>query len=139
MRHWVVNGTLRKGDWVEGAIEISEETYRYFLDNYDLLLIEVVDGKVRSKVDIAAYRRAAIAKLENVNYIIVDNRKYFDDELMYLSDDYCLRSGGHCRLTKERMIKLVTERNRDYTMRRSGIQTAKTPEEVDGYLQCRTN
>jgi hypothetical protein len=139
MRYWVVNGTLRKGDWVEGAVEISEEQYRYYLDNYDLLFIEVVDGMVRSRVDIAAYRRAAIAKLENVNYIIVDHRKYFDDELPYLSDDYYLRSGGPCRLTKERMIKLVTERNRDYTMRRSGIQTAKTPEEVDGYLKCRTN
>lgn len=137
MRHWVVNGALRKGDYVEGGVEITEETYRYFLDNYDLLTIEVVDGKVRSRVDMVAYRRAALAKLENVNYIVVDHRKYFDDELPYLSGDYFLRSGGPCLLTKEQMIKKVTERNRDYTMRRSGIQTAKTPEEVDGYLICR--
>lgn len=138
MSHWVVNGTLRKGDWIEGAVEISEELYRYYLDNYDLLTISVVDGMVRHKVDIVAYRRAAMARLENVNYIFVDHRKYYDDELPYLSDNYCLRSGGPCRITKDQMIKLVTERNRDYTMRRSGIQTAKTPEEVDGYLTCRT-
>lgn len=136
MRYWVVNGSLRKGDWIEGATEIDEDTYRYFLDNYDLLHIEVVDGKVSSRVDVAAYRRAALAKLANVNYIIVDNVKYFDDELPYLSETYYLRQGGTCRLSKEQMIKLVTERNRKYTMQRSGIQTARTAEEVDGYLKC---
>jgi len=99
-----------------------------------LVSIVVVNGEVRATIDIVAYRKAALSRVENVNYIVVDNRKYFDDELPYLNPDYFLRAGGPCLLTQVQMVKLVTERNRQFTLRRSGIQTAKTPEEIDGYL-----
>lgn len=139
MKYWVADGSLGKGTEVEkGGTEIDEATYSYLRENFNLLTIEVVGSKVVSRVNMAAYRRAALARLENPAFVVVDNIKIHDDELPYLGPDYFLREGGPCRVTKEQMIRLVTERNRIYTLRRSGIQTAPTPEEVDGYLLCQT-
>uniref|UniRef100_A0AB39CDX4 Uncharacterized protein n=1 Tax=Pseudomonas phage HRDY3 TaxID=3236930 RepID=A0AB39CDX4_9VIRU len=140
MKYWVaLDGSLGKGEDLEpNAIEIDAGIYCYFLENQGLLNIRVVDGRVESEVDIVSYRRAALARLTPVNFIVYRGQKIYDDELGYLSDNYIMREGGPCRITKEQMIRLVTERNRQYTLRRSGIQTARTPEEVDGYLTCPT-
>lgn len=135
MKYWYVDGSLRKGDWVQGAIEISAAQFDFYSANLDTLMLFVRNGRVVHQIDMAAYRRAALAKLENKNFVVVDGTKYFDDELGYLSENYIARSGGPCRISKEKMIALVTERNRIYTMRRSGIQTARTPEEVDELCQ----
>lgn len=136
---WFVDGVgLRRGSRCENAYPITQTQYSYWKEHYELLNITIVDGVPVAHTDIVAYRKAALSRVQNVNFIIVDNRKYFDDELPYMSGDYFLRSGGPCRITQAQMIKLVTERNRQFTMRLSGIQTAKTPEEIDGYLTCQT-
>mgnify|MGYP003482644976 CR=1 FL=1 len=134
-RHWYVHGVgLRCGEWCPGAIAISEHLYAYCKENYDLLHIVVDDGVVRATIDIVAYRKLALTRIANTDYIVVDNRKYFDDELPYMSADYITRSGYPCLLSQQQMIKKVTERNRQFALRRSGIQTATTPEEIDGFL-----
>lgn len=139
MSFWYVDGVgLREGERCDNAYPITATQYSYWKEHLELLNIKVVNGEVTATIDMGAYRKAALSRVENVNYIIVDNKKYFDDELPYISPNYFLRSGGTCTLTQERMIKLVTERNRQFTLRRSGIQTAKTPEEIDGYLICPT-
>jgi len=140
MKYWVsTNGSLGKGaDIEQGAVEIGADVFQYLVDNQTMFIIQVVDGAVSWRINMAAYRRAALARLENVNFITFQNVKVYDDELPYLGPSYFLREGGPCRISQDQMIRLVTERNRIYTLRRSGIQTAKTPEEVDGYLTCPT-
>jgi len=140
MKYWVaLDGSVGKGEDLEpNAIEIVAEVYCYLIENQGLLNIRVVDGRVESEVDIVAYRRAALARLTPVNYIVYRGQKIWDDELPYIGPHYILREGGPCHISKEHMIRLVTDRNSKYTLRRSGIQTARTPEEVDGYLKCQT-
>ena len=140
MKYWVaLDGSLGKGEEIESnAVEIDGQVYAYFHENFALLNIRVDQGAVYHEVDIVAYRRAALARLTPVNFIVYRGQKIWDDELGYLNDNYIMREGGPCRITKEQMIRLVTDRNRNYTLRRSGIQTARTAEEVDGYLKCPT-
>ncbi|MFA7287206.1 MAG: hypothetical protein WC052_06090 [Patescibacteria group bacterium] len=135
--YWYVEG---KG-LVSGNVEpdgrifpLDEQTFAHCRDNYELLDIFVRDNQLHITIDMPAYRAAAQEKLVNVNYIVHSNVKYYDDELGYLSDTYITRSGYPCVLTQKQMIQRVTERNRLYAYKRSGINSARTPEEVDDYL-----
>lgn len=135
--YWFVEGKgLISGNVVpEGnAFPLDEQTFTHCRDNYELLDIFVQDGKLHIKIDMHAYRAAAREKLVNVDYIMHNNVKYCDDELMYLSADYITRSGYPCTLSVKQMIEKVTERNRLFAYRRSGINSARTPEEVEEFL-----
>lgn len=139
---WYVEGKgLVRGNVVPSgnAYPLDEHTFAHLLANYDLLNIFVRDGVVHAEVDMHAYRLAALAKLQNVDYIMHNNVKYCDDELGYMSDTYITRSGYPCVLTQKQMIQRVTERNRLFAYRRSGISSARTPEEVEEYLNESVN
>lgn len=137
MSYWYIDGVgLREGDWCENAYPLDEQTYAYCRDNYALLDMSVISGQVHVKVNIAAYRRAALARLQNTNFVVVDNKRYYDDELPYISAMYITRSGDPCTITQEIMIKTVTERNRQFAMRRSCIQSAQQPDMIDRCLTC---
>lgn len=135
--YWFVEGKgLVTGNVVpEGnAFPMDEQTFTHCRNNYELLDIYVKDGRLHVEIDMLAYRAAALARLTNVDYILHNGVKYCDDELMYMSADYVTRSGYPCELSVRQMIEKVTERNRSFANKRSGIISAQTPEEVEEFL-----
>lgn len=142
MRYWFVEGKgLVRGNVVPDttAYELDEATFTHLHDNYDLLNIFVRDGKVHAEVDMPAFRAVALSRLQNVNYIVHNNVKYWDDEHSFLSPEYITRSGYPCTLTPQKFAALVCERNRRFAYNRSGINGAKTPLEVEEYLNESAN
>lgn len=137
MSYWYVHGVgLRRSEEPPAdAVEIPAATYHYCLENYSMLDIGFENGIFYARVDFAAYRAAALSKLENPNYIMHKGVKYFDDELPYLHEFYYTRSGCRCELTTKQMIDMVTARNRRYGMLRRNISDAECAEEIDAYLR----
>jgi hypothetical protein len=138
MSYWYVKdvGLRRSEEKPAGvAVEIPADTYRHCVEHYSLLDIGYEDGVFYARVDINAYRQEALAKLQNLNYITHKGVQYFDDELPYLSEIYYTRSGYRCELTQEQMIKMVTDRNRRYSLQRRNIQDAECTEEIDAYMR----
>ena len=138
MNYWYVKGVgLRKSETrPDGvAVEIPPDTYHHCLENYSMLDIGYDDGIFFARIDLRAYRAAALSKLENLNYITHKGVQYFDDELLYLSESYYTRSGYRCVLTQAEMITLVTNRNRRYALQRRNIADAECAEEIDAYLR----
>jgi hypothetical protein len=138
--YWYVEGRGLVSGNVEPegrAFPLDEATFAHCRDNYELLDIFVRDNQLHITIDMPAFRATALSKLVNVDYIVHNNVKYYDDELGYLSATYITRSGYPCVLSQKQMIDKVTERNRLFAYKRSGINSARTPEEIEGYL-CQT-
>lgn len=135
--YWFVEGRgLVSGNVTpEGnAYPLDEATFTHCRENYELLDIFIRDGRLHITIDMVAYRAAALARLTNVDYIVHNGVQYCDDELMFMSANYITRSGYPCELNPRQMIEKVTERNRSFMQKRSGISNAQTPEEVEEFL-----
>lgn len=137
MSYWYVPGKgLRKGDKPSGdAVEIPAATYHTCIENYSLYDIGFEDGVFYARIDLDAYRKAALDQIKNTNYIDHLGTRYYDDELPYLSESYWTRSGQPCRLTQAEMIRLVTNRNRKFGTLYRNIAEAECADEIDAYTR----
>lgn len=138
MSYWYVKGVgLRRSESrPDGvAVEIPAGTYHQCLEHYSLLDIGFDDGVFYARIDVNAYRLAALDKLKNQNYITHKGVRYYDDELPYLSEQYYTREGYRCELTQAQMITLVTSRNRRYAVLRRNVTDAMCADEIDAYMR----
>lgn len=138
MKYWYIPGagSLRASEQHpdDVAFEISASLYTYCVENFQIVSLDLKDGKLFLHVEQEAYRLHALATLQNGNYVSLGGVIVYDDELPFVGPGQFTRSGQQCMFTQEEHVKAVQDRNRKYALKLMLIRAAKTVEQIDSIL-----